>query len=117
MTFVPAAIRFGQRAKNHDALYWRSGHYRAMRAGDWKLQLSERPKKTWLFDLKNDPDEKTNLADARPDQVRALTEQLEKLDGQMVKPIWPALIEGPIAIDRPLGVPEVPDEEFVYWAN
>ena len=104
-------------AKKHDALFWRSGHYRAMRAGDWKLQLSERPKKTWLFDLKNDPDEKTNLADARPDQVRALTEQLEKLDGQMVKPIWPALIEGPIAIDRPLGVPEVPDEEFVYWAN
>ncbi|HEY6100289.1 MAG TPA: hypothetical protein VIW03_12710, partial [Anaeromyxobacter sp.] len=75
-------------AKQHDALFWRSGHYRAIRAGDWKLQLSERPKKTWLFDLKSDPDEKTNLADARPDQVRALGAELERLDGQMVKPIW-----------------------------
>ena len=27
----------------HDALFWRSGHYRVVRAGDWKLQLSERP--------------------------------------------------------------------------
>ena len=103
--------------KRDEPLFWRSGHYRAIRDGDWKLQLSERPKKTWLFDLKNDPNEKTNLADARPDQVRALTAALDALDGQMVKPTWPALIEGPIAIDRPLGVPEQPDEEFVYWAN
>ncbi|MBM4246424.1 MAG: sulfatase [Deltaproteobacteria bacterium] len=99
------------------ALYWRSGHYRAIRDGDWKLQLSERPKQTWLFDLKSDPDEKTNLAAARPEQVRALTAALDALDGQMVQPTWPALIEGPIAIDRPLGVPEQPGEEFVYWAN
>jgi len=99
------------------ALYWRSGHYRAIRDGDWKLQLSERPKQTWLFDLKNDPDEKTNLAAARPEQVRALTAALDALDGQMVQPTWPALIEGPVAIDRPLDVPEQPGEEFVYWAN
>ena len=37
-------------------------------------------------------------AERRVDAIDALvTEQLEKLDGQMVKPIWPALIEGPIA--------------------
>jgi arylsulfatase A-like enzyme len=103
--------------KRDRPLYWRSGHYRAIRDGDWKLQVSERPEKTWLFDLRNDPHEKTNLADARPDQLRALTAALDAIDRQMVKPTWPALIEGPIAIDRPLGVPEQPDEEFVYWAN
>ena len=37
-----------------------------VRAGDWKLQLSERPKKAWLFDLSTDPDEHTNLAEAEP---------------------------------------------------
>ena len=104
-------------ARRHDSLFWRSGHYRAIRTGGWKLQLSERPKRTWLFDLTTDPDEKTNLADSHPDQVRVLTEVLEKVDGEMVKPTWPALIEGPIAIDHPLGVPDRPDDELVYWAN
>ena len=112
-----ALARGDQTAKKHEALFWRSGHYRAVRAGDWKLQLSERPPKTWLFDLKSDPTERTNLADARPDKVGELTAVLERYDGEMVKPIWPALIEGPTAIDHPLGVPDSPDDEYVDWAN
>src|SRR5262249_44356497 len=104
-------------AVKHDALFWRSGHYRAIMAGGWKLQLSERPPKTWLFDLKSDPNEKTNLAEARPDKVRELTAVLERYQGQMVQPAWPALIEGPIAIDHPLGVPNRDDDEYVSWAN
>ena len=35
----------------------------------------------------------------------------------MVQPIWPSLIEAPIPVDRPLGVPPKPDDEYVTWAN
>ena len=101
----------------HGALYWRSGHYRTILADDWKLQVSERPEKMWLFDMKADPTERTNLAAARPDKVQELSAILALHESQMVLPSWPALIEGPIAIDHPLGVPDRPDDEYVSWAN
>lgn len=101
----------------HDALFWRSGHYRSLLAGDWKLQVSERPKKTWLFDMKNDPTERTNLADAQPEKVQELAALLALQEAQMVKPNWPSLIEGPTPIDHPLGVPDRLDDEVVDWAN
>jgi arylsulfatase A-like enzyme len=104
-------------ARTHDALYWRSGHYRSVLAGDWKLQVSERPKQTWLFDMRADPTEKTNLAELRPDKVAELGAILAKEDSQMVAPLWPALIEGPISIDHDLADPARLDGEFVYWAN
>jgi arylsulfatase A-like enzyme len=104
-------------ARTHDSLYWRSGHYRSLIAGDWKLQVSERPKQTWLFDLRSDPTEKRNVAELRPDKVGELGALLAKEDSQMVAPLWPALIEGPISIDKSLADPTRLDGEFVYWAN
>jgi arylsulfatase A-like enzyme len=101
----------------HDALYWRSGHYRVVRAGDWKLQLAERPKQAWLFDLANDPTESTNRADAEPARVAELTALLDAHDAGQSPPLWPSLLEGPIRIDPPLNAPTTPDDEYVYWAN
>jgi arylsulfatase A-like enzyme len=101
----------------HDSIFWRSGHYRSILAGDWKLQVSERPKQNWLFDMKADPTERTNLASARPEKVQELAALLASKDAEMVPPSWPALIEGPIAIDSPLGVPAGLDDEVVDWAN
>jgi len=101
----------------HAALFWRSGHYEGVRAGDWKLQVSERPLKTWLFDLAQDPTEKTNVAEAHPEKVAELRALLSAHHAETVMPAWPALIEGPITIDHPLGVPDGPDDEYVYWAN
>jgi len=101
----------------HNAVYWRSGHYRTVLADDWKLQVSERPKKTWLFDLDADPTEHHDLSAERPDKLHDLSAILADYDGQMVKPAWPALIEGPIAIDHPLNVAPSDSDEYVYWAN
>lgn len=101
----------------HQAIFWRSGHYKVVLAGDWKLQVAERPKKAWLFNLKDDPTEKTNLADAQPEKVAELRAQLEGLDSEQAKPIWPSLLEGAIPIDRPLDTQEVEGEEIVYWPN
>jgi arylsulfatase A-like enzyme len=105
------------KGRPHGAVYWRSGHYRTILADDWKLQVSERPKKTWLFDLKADPTERHDLSAQRPAKLRELSDILAEHEAQMVKPAWPALIEGPIAIDHPLNVAPKDSDEYVYWAN
>lgn len=43
-------------------LFWRSGHYKAIRFGDWKMQVAKHPNKVWFFNLKLDPIEHHNLA-------------------------------------------------------
>jgi arylsulfatase A-like enzyme len=116
MDLVPFAS--GERkGRPHDALFWRSGHYRVVRAGDWKLQLSERPKQAWLFDLASDPTERTNLAAREPARVAELTRRLDAHDAEQSPPLWPSLLEAAIRIDPPLGVEPRPDDEYVYWAN
>jgi len=102
----------------HETLFWRGGDYKALLKGDWKLQVSERPKKDWLFDLKTDPTERTNLASSRPDIVAELKRELARIDAEQSKPIWPALLEAPIWIDKTLDQPVDPTrDEYVYWAN
>ena len=99
-------------------LFFRSGHYRTVINGDWKLQLSERPKKTWLFNIKSDPTEQINVATANPAVVAQLTALLDGQDRRAARPIWPALIEGPIWIDKPVdGKPVPKGAEYVMWAN
>jgi arylsulfatase A-like enzyme len=45
----------------HQSLFWRAGHYKALRAGNIKVQVSERPDKVWIHDLELDPTEVNNL--------------------------------------------------------
>ncbi len=101
----------------HDSLYWRSGPYKTVLAGGWKLQVSERPARTWLFDLASDPTEQRDLSAQNPEKLAELHARLDATDAEMAAPAWPSLIEGPIPVDHPLGVPESPDDEVVYWAN
>ncbi|MBI1211816.1 MAG: sulfatase-like hydrolase/transferase [Alphaproteobacteria bacterium] len=101
----------------HQTMFWRSGGYRVLRAGDWKLQVSDELKKSWLFDMKNDPTEKTNLVDSQPDKLAELRAELDKINAEQAKPLWPSLLEGAVAIDHPLDAPEQPGEEYIYWAN
>ena len=101
----------------HQTMFWRSGGYKVLLAGDWKLQVADNPKKNWMFNLKDDPTEKTNLADTQPEKLAELTAELSKVDGEQAKPLWPSLLEGAIPIDRPLDTLAAKDEEYVYWAN
>jgi arylsulfatase A-like enzyme len=101
----------------HQTLYWRDGDYKVLLQGYWKLQVSERPKQDWLFNLKIDPTEKNNLASAMPDTVLKIKAALAAIDAEQVKPLWPALLEGPVRIDHPLGFPSQPGDEYIYWAN
>lgn len=101
----------------HQTMFWRSGHYKVLLAGDWKLQVSARPAKSWLYNLKDDPTEKTNLAESNPEKLAELKALLDQIDGEQSKPLWPSLQEGALAIDRPLDTPAVDGEEYIYWSN
>jgi arylsulfatase A-like enzyme len=107
----------GATSDPHKSLYWRSGDYKVLLSQGWKLQVSARPDKTWLFDLNKDPTEKQNLAEAVPAKTAELKALLAKVDAEQVKPLWPSLLEGPIVIDTPSSYPVKSTDEFIYWAN
>jgi arylsulfatase A-like enzyme len=99
------------------ALFWRSGDYRAVRAGDWKLQVTKRPEKARLYNLSADPTERHDLAAREPQRVAQLKAMLEAQNRDMAKPIWPGLVEGPVRIDVPLNTPWQDGQDYIYWTN
>jgi arylsulfatase A-like enzyme len=100
----------------HGALFWRSGEYRAVRAGNWKLQTSRNPAKAWLFDLARDPTERHDLAASNPTKVAELRALLDAHDREQAPSLWPSLAEIPVAIDKTLAEPLRDGDEFIYWA-
>jgi arylsulfatase A-like enzyme len=98
-------------------LYWRSGPYRVVRDGDWKLQVSETPDRVWLFNLRDDPTEQTDLSAREPERVAAMRAMIDAQNAGLPPPIWPALLEGPVRIDVPLNAPWSEDQEYIYWSN
>lgn len=101
----------------HQTMFWRSGGYKVLLAGDWKLQVTANPDKSWLYNLKVDPTEKTNVAATEPEKLAEVRALLDQVNGEQAKPLWPSLQEGAIAIDRPLDTPQVDGEEYIYWSN
>lgn len=98
-------------------IFWQSGYYRAVRLGDWKLQVSERPKKVWLYNLATDPTEKTNLAAALPDRVASLKALLDKHQADARKPLYPYTIEAATAVDKTRADTFRKGDEYIYWPN
>jgi arylsulfatase A-like enzyme len=108
----------GQKAgQPHEALFWRSGPYLAVRSGDWKLQVTERPAKDWLFDLASDPTEKRNVAAANPQKVAELKQRLEQFEREQAQPLWASLIEVPVGIDKTIKQPSVAGDDVIYWST
>jgi len=98
-------------------LFWRTGGYKVVQEDGWKLQLMEQNGKTWLFNLNEDPTEQHNLSTSHPEKFNQLREVLYSLDSEMVEPLWPSLVEAPIAIDYALD--EIPDTDYetISWTN
>lgn len=101
----------------HDTLFWRSGHYEVVIADGWKLQRSQRPEKIWLFHLELDPTEQNEVASRFPDKVLELQALLDQHNSELPPAMWPSVVEVPVTIDKPLGEPESPDDEYIYWPN
>ena len=79
--------------------------------------MTERPGKTWLFNLNEDPTEQVNLAESEPERVAALQAALDAHNAEQVESAWPSLAEAVINIDKTLREPDAPDDEHIYWPN
>jgi arylsulfatase A-like enzyme len=99
------------------SLFWRSGHYRVLLDDGWKLQVSEHPPRTWLFDLSSDPTEQIDLFDAEPARAAAMRMRLDALNAEQAAPLWPSLVEPPIYVDKHLLQERLPDDIYVHWPN
>ena len=98
-------------------LFWRDGGYRALQDQGWKLIVSERPARSWLFHLTTDPTERQDLAKAEPARLAAMTAQLQAHHASMPAPLWPSFIQMPIAIDKTLNQKQTANDEYTYWLN
>jgi arylsulfatase A-like enzyme len=98
-------------------LYWRDGSYRAMQDNKWKLIVSERPKKDWLFNLAEDPTERINLAIDKPQMLAQMKAKMEAHHAQMPPSQWPSFLEMAIEIDKTLDQKHLPTDEYTYWNN
>lgn len=72
----------------------------------------KRPDRRWLYDLSADATEQNDLSGQRPEKTAELMAVLDGFNAEVQPPAWPALVEGVIPIDRPLGVEPVPGEEL-----
>jgi arylsulfatase A-like enzyme len=103
--------------RENDAIFWSSGFYKVVRAGDWKLQLNERQDRRWLFNLADDPGERVDLAGTRPDKVAELEALIVAHWADARPPLYPHQTESPICIDKTLvDLPCEPDN-YVIWPN
>ena len=98
-------------------IFWQSGYYQAVRMGDWKLQVSDNPKMTRLYNLAVDPTERTNLADRDPARTARLKALLAQHQKGARKPLYPWSIEGAIAVDKTRADAFKAGDDYVYWPN
>eukprot|EP01039_Chlorochromonas_danica_P002285 gene2285-2501_t len=109
----------------HEHLFWRSGHYKALRYGDWKLQVADEAQKQWLFNLANDPTEQVNLVEQAQQQegselasmLQRLRSKLEEVDATQFPPLWPSVLQMAVPVDK-TALDTISDtDEYVYWPN
>ncbi|MEO1014768.1 MAG: sulfatase [Pseudomonadota bacterium] len=101
----------------HERIFWQSAYYQVVREGDFKLQRTRNPESVFLYDLAVDPTEQNNISTARPDIVERLTAALDAHQSEAREPLYPYVIEGPIAIDKTLDEPVVDGDLVLYWPN
>lgn len=117
VNFLPAAFGTGSVTRKDDAIFWQSGAYRVVRAGDWKLHVDGNQQKTWLFDLGADPGERNNLAVKQPQKVAELKALLVAHHANAVPSLWPHSLISPILLDKTLDQPVTDGDEYVLWPN
>lgn len=114
---LPAAMETGTISRPNDAIFWQSGYYQVVRAGDWKLQVNSKQKKFWLFNLADDPTEQTNLAAKNPGKLDELKQLLAEHHKGRKPALYAYSVESPIAIDKTRANKISSGDEYVYWPN
>lgn len=98
-------------------LFWRDGPLRAVQMDGWKLIVSGKPDKQWLFNLQTDPTEQHNLFDKEPTKASQLMTLMQAHHSNMPPPRWESFIELPVTIDKTLDQPYRQGDEYTYWSN
>lgn len=101
----------------HEAIYWRTGTYRVVRSGDWKLQLSDPDETPFLYNLAEDPTEQHNLAATEPEHLQRLKDLIVEGMSSWAAPLRPPLVSGPNYPDKHLNEPLDENDVPVYWYN
>lgn len=117
VNFMPAAFGTGPVTRKNDAIFWQSGAYRVVRAGDWKLQVDGNQNKSWLFNLASDPGEKSNLLAKHPQKVAELKALLAAHLADAVPSLWPHSLISPIALDKTIDQTYAKEDEYILWPN
>ena len=80
------------RSAPHETMFWRYSNSVALRKGEWKLVRQTRPNDQGgefeLFHLVRDLEERDNLAAGEPAVLAELRTDLERINGEMVSPLW-----------------------------
>ncbi|MEL6324791.1 MAG: sulfatase [Pseudomonadota bacterium] len=114
---LAAATGAGDIERPNDAIFWSSGFYKVVRAGDWKLQVNEKQGMAWLFDLAEDPTEAVNLAEDRPEKRAELEALITEHYRDARPPLYSHTLESPIRLDKTNADPPEPGDEYVIWPN
>ena len=117
VNLMPLVLGRGPVSRPQDALFWQSGAYQVVRAGDWKLQINGLPNQTLLFNLRDDPTERKNLAAARPDKVAELGALLIAHQKGRKSSLWPYETAGPVMVDKTLRERFSRGDTYVEWPN
>lgn len=82
-----SGIWFGADRERTKPVFWKTsatGSKPAMRDGKWKLHLPRKQRGTpELYDLSVDPSESNNVANANPEQLKRLTQQLRRWNAEL----------------------------------
>jgi uncharacterized sulfatase len=101
----------------HEKLFWRSGASQTALVNGWKLNVSNPPGRSWLFDLRSDPNEQNDLSKEQPKKLAELQAALAAHNAEQVEPSWPSQASFAINIDKDLTVEDAPDDDYIYWSN
>ncbi|MFK7904969.1 MAG: sulfatase/phosphatase domain-containing protein, partial [Chitinophagales bacterium] len=99
------------------ALFTKISNYSYVLKNGWKLQMDDLQQKKWLFNLNADPTEQNNLVNQELQKAGELTALLQTFNAEQKPPIWPALLDSPIYIDKTLNEETTKEDEFIYWPN
>ena len=117
VNLLPAASGTGDVDRQNDAIFWQSGDYHVVRAGDWKLQLNGRPGETWLYNLADDPGEQDDPSEAMPQKVEELLALLADHQRDRRPLLWPSEIGSFTMVDKSLDEEFEDGDHFIYWPN
>ncbi len=98
-------------------LFWSSGYYKAVRSGDWKLQVNGKQGKAWLYNLAADPTEQRNLAASQPAKRAELAALIAAHEKGRKPALYASTFDTPVSIDRTLDQPYRKGDEYIYWPN